>query len=224
MSIHPLFAVMANVPQEKINKQINTGFIEPGGLYSDNLIQPYQVKQAYYEQVIKAGLAQPSPFSEAFLSPENIEYIRFQIQKNIQEYTEDPNVYFILTKEFAQDMIDRTYHNQALAWDVKVGVPIMNDIVINRETEIAKLSQRHVKRYTRWAVHNDRLKNLGYGLGDKTNHVHGENQVSPAGYQMNHPFQSQYKAYLRDVLRIQNPHLSSQPCKMPPFPIKFGTP
>jgi hypothetical protein len=224
MSIHPLFAVMANVPQDKINQQINTGFIEPGGLYSDNLIQPYQVKEAYNEQIVKAGLAQPSPFSEAFLSTQNVEYIRQQIQQSIREYTEDPHVYFILTKEFAQDMIDRTYNNQMLAWDPKVGVPLMNDIVINREVEIAKLSQRHVKRYTRWALHNDRTRVAPWGIGDKTNHVHGENQVSPAGYQLNSPFQNQYRAYLRDVLKITCPKLSSAPCKMPPFPIKFASP
>lgn len=237
--MNPLFAVMANLPvnrpQQCDRNTIAYGPNAPnappfeypqqlGGLYSDNIIGPDQVKLVYYEQVIKAGLAQPTPLSETFLSTQNVEYIRQQVEKNIQDYTGDPDIRFLLTREFAQDMIDRAKGNQALGWNVEVGVPLLNDLVVHRETEIACLSLRHVKRYTRWALHNDRWKVMPYGLGDKTLHAKGENQVNPSGYELNHPFKSQYQAYLRDVLHLPCPSLSQQPCQMPSFPIRFGTP
>jgi hypothetical protein len=236
MSVNPLFAVMANVPsRQSCSNDLPIGPDDPcftspeypcnlGGLYSDNIITPDQVKPAFYEQVVKAGLAQPSPLSEAFLSAGNVEYLRQTIENNLRRYANDPSIRFLLTKEFAQDMIDRVVGNSVLSYDVKVGVPALNDIIVHRETEIAELSLRHTKRYTRWALHNDRTKIMPYGLGDKTLHARGENQVSPAGYELNHPHKSQYRAYLRDVLHLNCPRNSQQPCQMPPFPIKFATP
>ena len=225
MAINPLFAVMANLPTQL--RAPSTSDEYPNalrGLYSDNIIVPSQVMDTFLEQIVKPGLQPITLLSQAFLSESNVEYIRQQIENNLRDYTGEDNIRFLLTKEFAQDMVDRVYNNPGLAWDVKVGVPLLNDLVIHRETQIAELSLREEKRYTRWALHNDRLRVMPYGLGDKTLHVHGENQVSPSGYELNHPFKSQYVAYLKDVLHINCPSLSTQPCKMPSFPIKYATP
>lgn len=227
--INPLFSVMCNlpvqVPVRNPENMLSPEYPEAlGGMYSDNIIDPSDVKTLYYDQIIKGHITQPTPLSEAFLSTENMEYLRSQIETNIREYIGDKMIRFLLTREFAQTVINHVRDNMALAYDVKNGIPILNDLIIHHETEIALLSQRQERRYERWALNNDRMKIMPYGLGDKTLHVRGENQVSPAGYLMNHPFQSQYKNYLRDVIRIQEPSLSTAPCRVPPFPIRFPNP
>ena len=229
--INPLFSVMCNlpvsVPQQRNSQQSQLPPEYPealGGMYSDNIIDPSDVKILYYDQVIKGHITQPTPLSEAFLKTENMEYIRRQIETNIRQYTQDDGIRFLLTREFAQTVIDHVRDNMALAYDVKNGIPILNDIIVHHETEIALLSQRQGRRYERWVLNNDRMKVMPYGFGDKTLHVRGENPVSSAGYQMNHPFQSQYKNYLRDVIRIQAPSLSTAPCRVPPFPLRFPNP
>lgn len=194
------------------------------GVISDNIIGPEQLKDLYYEQIIKGFVYQPTPLSEAFLQTENIEYLRTTIEANLQRYLEDPQIRFLLTREFAQTVIDHLKNNQSLAYDVQYGLPILNDLIVHSETEVALLSQRQERRYTRWALHNDRMKIMPYGIGEKTLHVRGENQVSPSGYLMNHPFQSQHNHYLRDVLHVQCPSNSTAPCKVPPFPLRFPTP
>jgi hypothetical protein len=237
MSINPLFALMANVPSRVCNSEdlkcksshTELPFEYPealGGLYSDNIIIPSQVKDAYYQEVIKSGIYQATPLSEAFLEPENIEYIRQQIENNIRQYINDENIRFLLTREFAQTVVDAIRENQGLAYDVRVGLPILNGMVIHHETEIALLSERQRMRYFRWALHNDRSRVMPYGYGDKTNHVKGENLVTPSGYELNHPFKSQYRAYLRDVLQITCPPPSSRPCEIVPVPpnLKFPNP
>jgi hypothetical protein len=220
MSINPLFAVMANVPSSSSSSYPET----LGGLYTDHIITPDQVKDIYYELLIKGHVIQPSPLSEAFVNPTNVEYLRQQVEKNLQQYTRDSSIRYLLTNEFAQTMIDMIQNNQQLAYDVQVGLPILNDLVVHQETEMALLYERHHKRYVRWALHNDRPKVMPYGFGDKTNHVKGENQVVPSGYELNHPFKSQYQMYLRDVLHLQCPSNSNRPCPMPPFPIQFASP
>ena len=67
--------------------------------------------------------------------PDNVEYIRRQIEQNIRNYTKEDNIRFLLTKEFAQTMIDSAVQNQALAYDIRVGIPILNDMTIHHETE-----------------------------------------------------------------------------------------
>ena len=175
-----------------------------GGLYSDNIIVPSQVRDSYYEQITKGQIAQPSPFSLQFLSPENVEYIRQQIETNIRNYINDDSVRFLLTKEFAQTMIDKARFNLGAAYGGKVMLDVINDQVIHHETQIALLSQRQNKRYERWQLANDRPKVFPYGLGDRTLHVN-KNLVSPAGYELNHPFKSQYQVYLNDVLHVTMP-------------------
>ena len=225
--INPLFSVMCNLPVKVPQKRSDLPPEYPeslGGMYSDNIIDPSDVKTLYYDQVIKGHITQPTPLSEAFLETANMEYIRSQIEMNIRKYTEDDMVRFLLTREFAQTVINHIRDNMALSYDVQHGIPILNDLIIHHETEIALLSERQKKRYDRWALNNDRLKIMPYGFGDKTLHARGENQVNPSGYLMNHPFQSQYKNYLRDVIRIQKPSNSSAPCRVPPFPIRFPNP
>lgn len=238
--INPMFALMANLPPSQNIRTCDGSDFDPsapgssnlpfeypkalGGLYSDNIITPSMLKNLYYEDIIKGHYTQPTPLSEAFLETANIEYIRQAIENNLRKYTGEENIRFLLTLEFANTVNQTLYNNQALSYDVKTGVAILNDMIIHHETEIALLSLRQEKRYTRWGLNNDRLKVIDRGLGDRTLHVHGENQVDPSGYQLNHPNQSQYKAYLRDVLQIQCPSLSTAPCRVPPFPIKFASP
>jgi hypothetical protein len=236
MSIHPMFALMANIPQpvrtcRPGDFQLNASSDGPllpneypelmGGLYSDNILTPAQIRQAFYQQA--PTQIQPSQLSEALLEPTNMEYIRQQIENNLRQYTGEDNIRFLLTKEFAQTCIDQIMNNPGLGWDAKVGLPLLNDIIIHHESEIAKLSARHNKRFTRWVLEGDRVHGgyLPYGFGDKTLHARGENQVSPSGYGLNHPDKSQYLMYLRDVLHIQCPSLSTAPCKMGPPPKPF---
>jgi hypothetical protein len=226
--MNPLFSVMCNIPS-KVNQQQQQQppFEYPeamGGMYSDNIISPSDVKTLYYDQVIKGRITQPTPLSEAFLETNNIEFIRQQIENNIRNYLQDENIRFLLTREFAQTVINNIRDNMSLAFDVQTGIPILNDIIIHHETEIALLSQRENRRYERWVLNNDRMKVMPYGFGDKTLHVRGENQVSPSGYLMNHPYQSQYKTFLRDIIRVQDASLSTKPCKVPSFPIRFPNP
>lgn len=237
--INPMFALMAGLPSSNQIRTCNTNDMNSryegtnlpyeypqalGGLYSDNIITPDMLKNLYYENIIKGHFSQPTVLSEAFLEPANIEFIRQSIENNLRKYTGEDNIRFLLTLEFANTVNTTLYENQTLAYDIKTGVAILNDMIIHHETEIALLSARQERRYTRWALNNDRTKVQPYGLGDRTLHVHGENQVDPSGYELNHPYQSQHKAFLRDVLRIQCPSLSTAPCRVPPFPIKFASP
>jgi hypothetical protein len=237
--INPMFALMANLPPSSNIRTCDAGdmrVIDPsnpqpneypehlGGLFSDNIIAPHQMKNLYYETILKGHQMQPNPLSEAFLEPSNIEYIRQTIENNLRKYTGEDNIRFLLTLEFANSVNQILYNNTGLAYDVKYGVAILNDMLIHHETEIALLSQRQDRRYQRWALNNDRIRVMPHGLGDKTLHVRGENQIDPSGYELNHPYQSQYKAFLRDVLQIQCPSNSTAPCRVPPFPIKYSDP
>ena len=226
--MNPLFSVMCNMPTKMTTPPAQQQSFEYpealGGIYSDNIINPSDVKTLYYDQVINGRITQPTPLSDAFLDTNNIDFIRQQIETNIRNYIQDENIRFLLTREFAQTVIDNIRDNMVLAFDVQNGIPILNDMIIHHETEIALLSQRENRRYERWILNNDRMKVMPYGFGDKTLHARGENQVSPSGYLMNHPYQSQYKTFLRDIIRIQDPSLSTKPCKVPPFPIRFPNP
>ena len=237
--INPMFALMANLPPSHQIRTCGRNDMDPstpgtnlpyeypqalGGMYSDNIITPDQLKTLYYENIIKGHFSQPTMLSEAFLEPANIEFIRQTIENNLRKYLGEDNIRFLLTLEFANTVNTTLYENPALAYDVKTGVAILNDMIVHHETEIALLSARQERRYTRWALYNDRSKVMAPGIGDRTLHVRGENQVDPSGYQLNHPNQSQHKAFLRDVLRIQCPSLSTAPCRVPPFPIKFASP
>lgn len=232
--LNPLWSVMCGLPPSSNIKTIpandaNTGLPPEypeaiGGMYSDNIITPEQIKEVYYQQIIQGYVSQPTPLSEAILHPQNIENVRLRIEKNIREYTEDPYIRYLLTREFAQTVIDQIRNNSFLAYEVKTGLNVLNNIIVHHETQIALLSLRHTKRFERWALNNDRIKIMPYGLGDHTLHTKGENQVTPSGYLMNHPFQSQHQAYLRDVLHIQCPSNSQAPCRIPPFPKQFASP
>ena len=234
--MNPLFAVMTNQPSRcaasrcdystnKTESPFETP-VELPGMHSDNNIVPSQVKSVYVDYVIRNGLYQATPLSEAMLETVNIEYIRQAIENNIKNYIKDDNIKFLLTKEFAQTVMDVIQNNQWLAYDVRVGLPFLNSVIIHRETEIALLSERQRMRFIRWGLENDRSRFMPYGLGDKTQHRKGETFVTSAGYSLNHPFKSQYRAYLRDVLQVNCPPPSSKPCEIVPVPpsMKFANP
>lgn len=241
MSINPLFATMCGVssqaashlsqctPSDRMQNYGGDSLPNEypeyiGGLHSDNIITPDQVQTAYYEQIIKGQIAQPTPFSIQFLSPQNVEYIRQQIETNIRNYTKEDDIRFLLTKEFAQTMIDTTRNNMGMAFGGKVAIDLMNSQVIHHETEIALLSLRHNKRYERWVLHADHSRIMPYGYPDKVLHVKGENGLTTSGYELNHPFKSQYQAFLNDVLHVQCPSNSSAPCRVPSYPLKMSNP
>ena len=233
--INPMFALMANLPIQTCTAsstansppmtQLPYEYPEAlGGIYSDNIIDPADVMGIFNVLVVDGRKGVHTPLSVAFLSEANVEHMRRAVEQNIREYTGEDNIIYLLQREFAQTLIDLLLDNLALSFDVKASVPLLNDIAVHHETQIALLSQRHTKRYTRWALHNDRMKVMPHGIGDKTLHVHGENQVNPSGYELNHPFKSQYGQFLKDVLHIQCPSNSTRPCQMPPFPQRFATP
>lgn len=169
-----------------------------------NEITPYDVRGAWVQQVLEGAQAQDSPLSLYFFSPENVEFVRSEIERRLRLKLEEPNIKYVMTQEFAQSMVDMALNNQGWAYDVEGGLPRLNQWVINKEVEIAYLGQRQHRRYETQMLQGNRMRVFPYGLGDKTLHVRGENQLTQAPYQLNHPFRSQYDAFLNQVLHIHD--------------------
>lgn len=188
---------------------------------SNNLIDPQDVAQGFNEQMIKGHVTQYTPLTRAYFHPQNVEFIRSEIEKRIRRYTGEPNIKIVLTEEFLQTMVDMAFRNQQYAYDVENGLPRLNEWTINHEGEIIMLSMRKRKQYERWILHGDRMRVYPYGLGDRTLHAKGENPQTQSPYLLNHPWKSQYQKYLDEVLMVNCP---TRPSNCPPVQHKFPDP
>jgi hypothetical protein len=176
---------------------------------TNNNITPEYVAEAWYHTVTSAHAAQDTPLTQAFFAPSNVEWIRQKIQGMLRESLNEPNIIFILNREFAQDMINMAINNKVYSYSPHKGLAVLNSAVVKNEYDIAYLGQRAHKRYVTQMLKGDRMRIFPYGLGDRTLHARGENQVTQSPYQLNHPWKSQYQAYLSQVLKI-NPNACPQ--------------
>jgi hypothetical protein len=194
--MNPLFAVMANIPSSFRQDSLQSPLCyvdQTNVIMSSDLHKLYHHHHHHHHH-------HKSSFAHEFLKPSNIEYIRKRIEYNVRNYINDSSIIFLLTTEFAQYVFDMLHNNPSFSIE---NIDFVNETIIDRETEIAILSERQKKRYTKWELQNDRMKTMPYGYSDKTNHVKGETVISPSGYHLNHPYQHQYKEFLKSVYNIQ---------------------
>lgn len=163
-----------------------------------------QVRTAWEDQCLYGHQTQDSPLTVAFFDPRNVEWIRSEIERRLKIKTGEENLRYYINAEFAQTMIDTALNNQGYAYNVEYGLPRLNQWVINKEEEIAYLSLRAQKRYEHQMLYGNRMRVFPYGVGDRTLHAKGENQVTQSPYLLNHPWKSQHEGYLNQVLKINN--------------------
>ena len=203
MSLNPLFSVMLNLPSNLREHYNLPKPQEHPDVLNDNIITPDQVQHIYMDMVVNARIAHQTPLSDAFLSPRNIEYIRQQIEIQLQHYLKE-QVGFLLTREFSSNIIDVLLGHDRYNNEPQMIIPYLNSLIIKQELELALISQNQQKRYEKWGLRNDRMKVIDYGLGDKTLHAKGENQVNPSGYNLQHPHKNRYQQYLKEVMNIKS--------------------
>jgi len=172
-----------------------------------NAITPHGVRKAWEHQILHTNLAQDTPLTLAFFHPRNVEHIRLNIEARLQKLLQDPHIRFILTQEFALDMVETAYKNQLWGWDPAQGLPRLNKYIIDRETEIAMVGERHRAMFHTRYLRGERMRVFPYGMGEKTMHVRGERPITFSPYMLNHPWGKQHKQYLKEVLHIdENGH------------------
>lgn len=181
----------------------------------NNIISPTvdskHIQNGFHEQKIKSGSTRYTPLTQAYFSHENIQFLKKSIEHNLKKYTGDPNLQLILNEEFLQVMVEIATNNTSYSYNVKEGLPRLNQWTINHETEILVLSMRKQKQYENWILKGNRMQIFPYGMGDRTLHVKGENQQTHSPYLLNHPWQSQHNAFLDQVLHVRNPECGVAP-------------
>lgn len=170
-----------------------------------SVINPEEVRSLWVTLVLNAARASDTPLTQAFFSIENVNWLKSEMERRLQRKLSDPTVKYLITEEFVTSMIDMALNNYFYAYDVEKGLPLLNQYLLNKEVEITYLGQRQRKLYETQMLQGNRMRVFPYGLGDKTLHVRGENQVTQAPYQLNHPFKTQYQAYLDQVLHVNRP-------------------
>lgn len=198
MSINPLFAVMANIDIPK--PPVCPGQTTSLSSLSSNLVAPADI-QAMYLYTIPAH-TQPSHFALVFTSAENMEYVRRSIEKNLQDALKDPELGFLLTREFVTVVLEMLQFHGAATGNVNTYIQAYNNQLIQNETDQALLSHRHSQRHHKWNLLNDRIKVMPYGYSDQTEHVRGERPISTAAYQVTHPDARRHQQFLQQVLGI----------------------
>ena len=182
-------------------------------------IEPEELYSLWIQLAVLSQQSVDTPLAQAFFSARNGHWLRNEMTRRLREALNEPNALYVFTEEFVTSMVEIVLTNPGLGLDVRNGLPLLNQWILDKEFEIAVLGQRQRKRYETQMLQGNRMRVMPYGLGDKTLHVKGENQMTQAPYQLNHPFKSQYQAFLQQVMNINNP-IKASTCStfQPRFP------
>lgn len=143
------------------------------------------------------AIHRPTPVSNKFFAPENITYLKEQLEKVLHQLTGDP-IRIVVTDEFIQTMYDIASRNEFLAHSGENGLRQLNEMFLEWEARIQYLSLRHRKLYYQYFIDVNRMRVFPYGTPEKT--MKGETIISPSGYMMSNPWHKRYSQFRHDVL------------------------
>ena len=145
-------------------------------------------RQAYYNKL-------KTPLFTSFFSPENVCYLKDQIQKALYILTQE-QVVIPINNEFIQTMIDIAQWNVGLAY-APMATPLLNRAVIDHETQVQYSSLIRKKLYNKYYLQNDRMRTMPYG--EYTRSTKGEVTISDSDYHLSHPFRRWRSCYLKST-------------------------
>jgi hypothetical protein len=136
-----------------------------------------------------------TPLFTTFFSPENVRYIKQQIEKALYILTQE-QVVVPINNEFIQTMIDIAQWNVGLAY-APMSTPLLNRAVIDHETQVQYSSLIRKKLYNKYFLQNDRMRTMPYG--EYTRNTRGEVTISDSDYQLSHPNRRWRSCYLKST-------------------------
>lgn len=136
-----------------------------------------------------------TPLFTTYFSPENVRFIKEQIEKALYILTQD-KVIIPINDEFIQTMIDIAQWNVGLAY-APMATALLNREVINHETQIQYSSLIRRKLYIKYFLQNDRMRTMPYG--EYTRNTRGEVTISDSDYRLSHPFRKWRNCYLEST-------------------------
>ena len=140
-----------------------------------------------------------TPLFTTFFSPENVRYIKEQIQKALFILTQE-QVVIPINNEFIQTMIDIAQWNVGLAY-APMSTPLLNRAVIDNETQVQYSSLIRKKLYTKYFLQNERMRTMPYG--EYTRSTKGEVTISDSDYHLSHPFRKWRQCYLKATAGLE---------------------
>jgi hypothetical protein len=165
---------------------------------------------SYYNSIYRR-----SPLSDLFFAPQNVDFLRTQLEKILTQLTNEP-IHIEVNNEFLQSMFDICSRNESMAYTALEGLNQLNEAFLEWEARIQYLSLRHRRQYVKYYIEGERLRTMPYGTPEKV--MRGEVTVSPSGYMMSNPWRKKYGEFLQDVLCVGN---HPKPCTRPyPFAVR----
>lgn len=143
--------------------------------------------------VLNPYTGRPLPTVTAMWHPQNIALIKGTIECMLSKEfgfaigIED-------TPAFRQTISDVLVENPRWMYDVQVGLPLLNEVVVKREFTVHQSAIRQQLLYEKYIIRNDRQKFMPYAVSDHV--VKGETINDPSSYTLNQPVPISYDCFL----------------------------
>ncbi len=135
----------------------------------------------------------PLPTLVALLSPQNIEFVKGSIECMLSK-SFGFDIGIEDTPAFRQTFNDVAVDNPGMMYDVQNALPLLNQVIINREFTVHQSAIRQQLLYEKYMIRNDRQKFMPYAQGDRT--VKGETVNDPSSYTLNRKTPVSYDCFL----------------------------
>jgi hypothetical protein len=151
----------------------------------DTFVADFSVRNPVNQRIL--------PTLQALLEPSNIELIKNTIGDRLSEQFGFP-VGIEDTVAFRQTINDVANENPAWMYDVQNGLPLLNNVIVNREFVVHQVALRQQLLYEKYIIRNDRQKFMPYGQSDHV--VKGETINDPSSYTLNQKTPISYDCFL----------------------------
>lgn len=143
--------------------------------------------------VLNPYTRRPLPLLSALLAPSNIELIKNTIGCMLSKQF-GFEIGIADTPAFRQTINDVALDNPRWMYDVQNGLPLLNQVIINREYITHQSAIRQQLLYEKFFIRNDRQKFMPYAVSDHV--IKGETVNDPSSYQLNQPVPISYECFL----------------------------
>jgi hypothetical protein len=133
------------------------------------------------------------PTLAALFCPENIEYIKTTISDMLTKTFGFP-IGIEDTPAFRQTINDVAIDNPRWMYDVQQGLPLLNNVIIQREFGVHQVALRQQLLYQKYIIEQNRQKFMPYGSSDHV--VKGETVNDSSSYTLNQPVPISYECFL----------------------------
>jgi hypothetical protein len=151
----------------------------------DNYIADLSVTNPYTGRTL--------PTLAALLEPRNIQFIRDSIGNALSKEFGFP-VEIQDTPAFRQTINDVANENPRWMYDVSRGLPLLNNVIMNREWSVHKVALNQQLFYQKNFLEGNNPKYMPYGVMDHT--VKGETVNDASSYSLNQPVPIAYNCFL----------------------------